>query len=154
MAGFEVIVEQMSRVGIEGDIWIDGSFLTTKMEPDDIDLLLVIAEHHIGSLSRDQHDFVEWIQSSDRDPKLSLLCDPDLVFRLPSELEWYDHHCGSILRHYEHIYGRSVVAGEPKGIVVLSVTKSLPPPRTLSTPASTGLEPDLTQTKSESKGKE
>jgi hypothetical protein len=41
MAGFEAIYERALAVNIEGELWINGSFTTNKIDPEDIDLILI-----------------------------------------------------------------------------------------------------------------
>jgi hypothetical protein len=47
-----------------------------------------------------------------------------VVFRYPEDSPWYEHFTGSVLRHWaDDIYGKSVASGEPKGIVILSLSR-------------------------------
>ena len=38
--GLEEVIRELQRLGITGELWLDGSFLTRKIDPDDIDLVL------------------------------------------------------------------------------------------------------------------
>lgn len=124
MAGFEVIYEQAASLGIEGEFWINGSFLTRKIDPDDIDFLLVTDSKFRDHGNTQQTAFIEWLINNERDPKKSFRCDTDAVFRFPQDSPWYEHFTGSVLRHWEeNVYGKSVSTGILKGIAVILLTK-------------------------------
>ena len=38
MTCLESIIENLCKAGMSGELWVDGSFLTEKIDPDDIDL--------------------------------------------------------------------------------------------------------------------
>jgi hypothetical protein len=40
MAGLVTILERIRNLGIVCEIWLDGSFLTEKIEPDDVDFIV------------------------------------------------------------------------------------------------------------------
>ncbi|MBZ5601829.1 MAG: hypothetical protein LAO79_05935 [Acidobacteriia bacterium] len=49
MAGLEAIYEQAQSLGIDGEIWLDGSFLTEKINPEDADFILVVDHQYRDS---------------------------------------------------------------------------------------------------------
>jgi hypothetical protein len=42
MTHLEQIIDRINASGIRGEIWVDGSFLTEKLNPEDVDVLLAI----------------------------------------------------------------------------------------------------------------
>ena len=44
MRSLESLVAGLSSAAVKAQVWIDGSFLTKKIDPDDVDLLVVIQE--------------------------------------------------------------------------------------------------------------
>ena len=42
IGGLRIVLETLRSVGIQGTLWIDGSFVTEKPNPNDIDVLLYI----------------------------------------------------------------------------------------------------------------
>jgi hypothetical protein len=42
MLSLESLLVQLSSVGIQAQVWIDGGFMTKKIDPDDVDLVVVI----------------------------------------------------------------------------------------------------------------
>lgn len=57
MKNIEAIVAQINQHGIQGDIWVDGSFLTEKLNPDDADVALVISADVLRTLDASQRGF-------------------------------------------------------------------------------------------------
>jgi hypothetical protein len=54
MAGFEAIRERALSLQIRGEAWIDGSFLTKKRDPRDIDFILLIDNNYYDSGTTEQ----------------------------------------------------------------------------------------------------
>lgn len=50
-AGAVVYFQQLSNIGCDLEIWIDGSFVTQKPEPDDIDVVVVMDPAQVDRLS-------------------------------------------------------------------------------------------------------
>ncbi len=40
MDNLEIIINELIKNKVEGEVWVDGSFLTEKIEPEDSDILL------------------------------------------------------------------------------------------------------------------
>ncbi len=58
-AKFEIFFHEFLISGIMGEIWINGSFLTEKMIPNDIDATVIIPAEEIGcELTLDQRNLV------------------------------------------------------------------------------------------------
>jgi hypothetical protein len=64
MANLERIIAQINDHGITADIWIDGSFLTEKLNPDDVDIALVISRTAFEALSARQRIFFEYFRDT------------------------------------------------------------------------------------------
>lgn len=124
MAGFEAIYERMSAVGIDGEIWVDGSFLTKKNEPDDIDFVLMVSARFYDDGTPEQKQLIDWLIDNEDDPKKSFLCHTDagLVY---DELSPLRYLTVDTYRHWEQdVYGFSVATHEPKGIVVVAISQA------------------------------
>lgn len=48
---FEQLLDLLSDSNATGDLWIDGSYLTQKESPNDVDVLLVLDGVHVNSLN-------------------------------------------------------------------------------------------------------
>jgi hypothetical protein len=55
----EAIVSDVNVQGIQGEIWVDGSFLTEKLNPDDADIALVIAATALRALTPTQRSYFD-----------------------------------------------------------------------------------------------
>jgi hypothetical protein len=121
MAGLETICETALALKITGDIWIDGSFLTTKIDPGDIDFVLLIGDFFYESGTEEQQKFIDWLISKEDDPKQSFSCHTDVVLVYPEDSPLRQYTV-STMRHWEEeVYGYSVAAHEPKGIGVVKL---------------------------------
>jgi hypothetical protein len=122
MAAFELVYEQTQALQLHGEFWLDGSFLTHKIEPTDIDFVLFVAALFYDSGTPQQKAFLDWLINKEDDPRKSFHCDTDVV--LVYEESHIEHgHYLQIARHWkDEVYGYSVTTREPKGIVVVSLT--------------------------------
>jgi len=59
MNNLESAISEINRQSIPGTIWIDGSFLTEKLNPDDADIALIVSRQSLVSLSVAQRDFFD-----------------------------------------------------------------------------------------------
>jgi hypothetical protein len=57
--GLRNFVSQIVALGITGELWFDGSFVCTKNEPDDIDLVVVVDADSLAHFTVAQHALVE-----------------------------------------------------------------------------------------------
>ena len=125
MAGFEAIFERALALNIEGEAWVDGSFLTKKIDPGDIDFIFLIEARFYESGTPEQYEFIEWLIDKVDEPKQSFLCHTDVVLLYPP-----DSHLHSLTveskRHWErNVYGFSVYAHEAKGIAVIDLKRAV-----------------------------
>jgi hypothetical protein len=58
----------LEQSGIVGELWVDGSFLTHKIDPDDVDLVLAMDAAFVDSASPEQREVMTWF--ADHPPKL------------------------------------------------------------------------------------
>jgi hypothetical protein len=59
LANLETLIVAVNRQAIAGHIWIDGSFLTEKLNPDDVDIALVVPRATVLAFSRAQRLFFD-----------------------------------------------------------------------------------------------
>lgn len=59
MLGLTAVIDLIQRGRMRGKIWIDGSFVTEKLNPDDADLILVIEESVRRQMDQQQIDFIQ-----------------------------------------------------------------------------------------------
>jgi hypothetical protein len=113
LANLESIIDLINRQAITGEIWIDGSFLTEKLNPDDVDLAFVISRAaHLG-MNAGQQQFFDGLNDS-------RLYDQ---YRLDSYGITIDQ--GTDVGRYVHAYWLRQFgfsrSDQPKGIIRVSV---------------------------------
>lgn len=91
MHGLEVVIKTLRQEGIVADVWVDGSFLTEKIDPEDSDIVVRIENDVYVKGNPQQKSVIAWINNN---LKASLLCDSYVHVEYPqghalySEGEW------------------------------------------------------------------
>ncbi len=80
MEGLEVIIARIEDVRIAVEIWIDGSFLTEKLNPNDSDIVLRVPVAAYESGADEQRATIHWIGQNLRNAHL---CDSYFFFVYP-----------------------------------------------------------------------
>jgi hypothetical protein len=118
MAGLETVADRLVTASIVGNLWVDGSFVTEKINPADTDILLEVnASSMYDNGSQEQKDAIDWIIGNLKNT--SLKCDSYHHFIYPAthllfqEVEWWRAYW---MRQFG--FSREV---DPKGIVVISI---------------------------------
>ena len=116
MAGLRAMVDLLTADGIQGDLWVDGSFLTGKIDPEDIDVVLELSLATANGATPDQADRLRWLTSqADADvaqKRNDYACDCYAFLEVPG----IPSNRGYWLRQF----GRDR-SNTPKGIVVLQI---------------------------------
>ncbi len=64
------------RWQIYGDLWIDGSFLTEKIDPDDVDFMIVMPGDFANKWTHEQRQIIGWFCEDKTEPaKAAFQCD-------------------------------------------------------------------------------
>ena len=77
---FEAFVSRLNDVPINMEVWIDGSFATTKDYPGDIDLVVVCDKDEVNRLPQDKQKILEELFKDQKTTKLRYECDAYFVF--------------------------------------------------------------------------
>lgn len=64
MDGLEQVVGILRADQLAGELWIDGSFLTEKINPQDVDLALKLDDSFLAQCSQGQLDRINWFNDS------------------------------------------------------------------------------------------
>lgn len=59
MDGLKSFVDLIHDSNIRGKLWIDGSFLTGKIDPDDVDIIMYIDHNDYDKFSNEQQQLIE-----------------------------------------------------------------------------------------------
>ena len=117
MRGLDEVVRKLNGChGLRGNLWLDGSFLTEKIDPEDVDYLLCVASD-LYENDPAVRAAVDWASAEDR--HFSHYCDA---------YKWIEYTSGHPLfknavrerADWTQWYGTSR-GGVPKGIVVISL---------------------------------
>lgn len=108
--------------GIEGDFWLDGSFLTQNIAPQDVDFALRIDTAFLARATPSQKVLLFWLGSADPAVRYQIrhdyLCDSYVFWELPAT------HLGSPvvdMRQYWLNWFGFDRNRNPKGIAALSI---------------------------------
>ncbi len=64
MTNLVAVIDLLQRERMRGDIWIDGSFITEKLNPDDVDLLLRVNVSEYRTMDAAQLNFLSWLSNN------------------------------------------------------------------------------------------
>jgi hypothetical protein len=62
MDGVDIVVARLLQEGVKGELWVDGGFLTLKMDPEDADMVLCVNGDFYDSCSPDQRAVIDWVE--------------------------------------------------------------------------------------------
>ncbi|MBI5324228.1 MAG: hypothetical protein HZB41_02935 [Ignavibacteriae bacterium] len=88
---FFVLLEKFKELGINAEVWIDGSFVTKKPEPGDIDIIFFLNGNEINILPNDKKMFLDYFTKNDI-IKLRYHCDIYVV--LNNDPNWRSYWRG------------------------------------------------------------
>lgn len=54
MCNLKKMVDTLRDAGIEGSLWVDGSFLTKKIDPEDVDVALQVSSEFVSQATQEQ----------------------------------------------------------------------------------------------------
>lgn len=117
MRGLERLISYMNRMGITGELWLDGSFLTQKIDPDDVDMALRLQSAFSDNVTLDQDAFLRWFADDDLKPRF--YCDTYVFVEYPEDDPRFDEG-DEDRRYWLGWFGRSR-RKMPKGIATVQI---------------------------------
>ncbi len=115
---FSVLLGKIRNLGLRGDVWVDGSFLTEKIDPGDVDFVIDFPNTVLNSLTSEQLELVIKLKNREfRKPEClhsfvmfsTDASDPEYAASMAIHAQW------------QKDFGFSYVKKEPKGIAVIEV---------------------------------
>jgi len=122
-AGLQQVIAKIVETGISCTLWLNGSFLTDSIDPQDIDLVALIPAHFCDDGTDEQRNVFDWLTSTKNQPKQLYLCDTHAEPIYPDDSPLY-YLVPDALKYWRSIYGKAVESGAPKGIAVVHIQGS------------------------------
>ena len=69
MAGFLALYERLIQLEVQGELWVDGSFLTHKPDPADIDFMVLVSHDDFFAAEGARKDFFDWLIDNEDEPR-------------------------------------------------------------------------------------
>ncbi|OAI24904.1 hypothetical protein A1351_02680 [Methylosinus sp. R-45379] len=115
MEGFRRFVERLADCGVDGEIWVDGSFTTEKIDPKDIDVVVRCDGTRYNADER-YREIVNWVIENQ---KAELKCDSYALLEYPEGHELHEE--GGWWHAYWKVKWGFSREEDPKGIVVVKL---------------------------------
>ena len=122
MASLRAIFAWLADVHIAGELWIDGSFMTRKIDPSDIDMILRLRSDEFES--RSKRDALNNIVSDDIYNRMK--CDIYLLLEHPESDTSSFVKSQKQRRFVIRTFGHQVKNRQPKGIAVVNLAHGAP----------------------------
>ena len=87
MDGVDKFVDMLRAEGVVGDLWIDGSFMTQKLDPEDVDVVLSVQSQFYENGTEAQQALVDLIAMADFKP--DYFCDAFVLWQYDQDDELY-----------------------------------------------------------------
>jgi hypothetical protein len=81
MRGLETLVGALAGVQVPTEVWVDGSFLTQKVNPEDVDVVLCMQGEAYDNGTQEQRNMVDVVRKVDLKPPLH--CHSFVFFEYP-----------------------------------------------------------------------
>jgi hypothetical protein len=78
--GLQTVITELTTSGVQGEMWLDGSFLTEKIDPEDVDLVVRVQSNFYENCTAVQGTKLDWIEGN---LKVSHFCDSYLWVEFP-----------------------------------------------------------------------
>jgi len=88
MQGLEQIVDTLRSHSIVGDLWVNGSFVTEKINPNDVDVVLFVEGAFWENATPQQQQIIDWLNN---DLKDSHHCDSYTSIKWPESSPQYSY---------------------------------------------------------------
>jgi hypothetical protein len=122
MKNLWIVAGCLCRWRIHSDLWIDGSFLTEKIDPPDVDFMVVMPDGFLNSVSPEQEAVLNWLCEDTSQPAKAIFqCDSYSLYCTNSADPGYS----DFLRqdaYWKKQFGESR-RGDPKGMALIHLSR-------------------------------
>jgi len=116
MEGLERVIRNLRMNGVAGELWVDGSFVTEKINPEDVDFVLRVSAQFYENGAQTQRNAIDWLTSNLKDTHF---CDSYFF------MEWPEGHPHYWIGQYMYNYWMRQFGfsrgNEMKGIPVVTL---------------------------------
>jgi hypothetical protein len=85
MKNLWIVAACLCRWNIQGELWVDGSFLTEKIDPPDVDCVIVVSHACFATFSPEQEQIMNWLCEDNSQPaKAAFDCDSYGLYEVSS----------------------------------------------------------------------
>ena len=118
MRGLENLIRALSNKQIVADVWVDGSFLTQKINPKDSDIVVIVPNEFFEKATPKQRSTLKWVGGTG--PKKLFLCDSYVEVQYPEghQLYWQGVY---MIAYWMRQYGFCRDDVDIKGIAVVNL---------------------------------
>lgn len=64
MCNLQTVIRTLIEAGIKGEIWVGNSFVTEKINPEDVDLFLWVDGYFFDNATQHQRDVMQWVHGN------------------------------------------------------------------------------------------
>ena len=96
MHGLQKVLDRLDWAGVEAEVWVNGSFLTQKMDPEDSDIAVRVSYNVYESGTAEQRAVLDWLGNED--------LKPDYLCHSFFWVEWPVSHPMYWVGEYERAY--------------------------------------------------
>lgn len=86
---FKAFLANLDHVGINFEIWLDGSFSTQKPDPEDIDLVLLCSKNDLNNITNEQMSIFNDLTKNKNICKIRYGCDVYLCYNEDEPMKSY-----------------------------------------------------------------
>ena len=124
-AGLKAMLGQFNQEQIEGEAWVDGSFLTENPFPNDIDVIIRVRSDQYDLGTRGKRDLLDSYTTDDIHPSIAELnIDAYLLLEYPIDHPLFEAVTKPARQYYSNLYEKYKEPNissdiPPKGIAVI-----------------------------------
>lgn len=116
MDGLTQVITRLQAANIDAEVWLDGSFMTSKIDPDDVDIVVPFPAQFYDSGTPEQRKALEWVHTN---LKGAYYCDSYVFAEFPAGHALHTFTLGR--RNYWAKFFGEARSGKPKGIAVVRI---------------------------------
>ena len=118
MAGLEEALGWLVKAEMAATVWLDGSFMTVKIDPEDVDFVAFVRHTIMEDQTPQQNNVILCLEADEL--WQSHHCDAYIATEYPRGHPLHEGHTADAVRYWRKRFGESR-GGEPKGIATVTL---------------------------------